>query len=152
HSTYEQQQFFDAMRELRRQRGAIEQRYREHIAVAFTGLEKRKPVIADYAQPGEMSNELSLLDEDELEEQLASEQVAQAIERRHSSALLQLDAQLAGAAGGSLDINRVTNPVGPGHLAAAMRAGLRGCDLASSARLVLFKLYEIALLPALTSL
>lgn len=151
HSTFEQQQFFDAMRELRRQRSAIEQRYREHFGAAFLGLEKRRPVVAHYAQPGEMSNELSLLDEDELEEQLASEQVAQAIERRHMAALSQLDAQLSIVAGG-IEISRITNPVGPGHVAAALRAGLRGCDLAASARLVLFKLYEHAVLPGLTSL
>ena len=74
HSTFEQQQFFEAMRELRRQRGGIEQRYREHLIAAFAALEKRKPLVAHYAQPGETSNELSLLDEEELEEQLASEQ------------------------------------------------------------------------------
>jgi hypothetical protein len=151
HSTYEQQQFFDAMRELRRQRGTIEQRYREHFASAFVGLEKRKPLVANYAQPGETSNELSLLDEEELEEQLASEQVAQAVERRHGVLLQQLDSQFTVLAGG-IEITRITNPVGPGHMAAAMRAGLRGCDLASSARLVLSKLYEHALLPALAAL
>jgi hypothetical protein len=148
HSTFEQQQFFDAMRELRRQRGAIEQRYRDHFGTAFQGLERRKPVLAHYAQPGETSNELSLLDEEELEEQLASEQVAQAVERRHSQVLLKLDQQLGIVAGG-VQLNGMLNPVGPGHMAASMRAGLRGCDLASSARLVLFKLYEQALLPAL---
>lgn len=148
-STFEQQQFFDAMRELRRQRGGIEQRYREHFISAFVGLEKRKPVLARYAQPGETSSELSLLNEDELEEQLASEQVAQAIERRHASVLAQLDQQLGRLCGG-LELNNTLNPLGPGHLAESLRSGLRGCDLASSARLVLFKLYEQALLPALT--
>ena len=149
HSTFEQQQFFEAMRELRRQRGGIEQRYREHLISAFAGLEKRKPVVAHYAQPGETSNELSLLDEEELEEQLASEQVAQAIERKHSVILSKLDSQFSQLAGG-IEINGRLSPVGPGHLAQALRAGLRGCDLAASARLVLFKLYEQALLPALT--
>ena len=149
HSTFEQQQFFEAMRELRRQRGGIEQRYREHFIAAFAGLEKRKPVLAHYAQPGETSNELSLLDEEELEEQLASEQVAQAIERKHSVILSKLDGQFSQLAGG-IEINSRLNPIGPGHMAQSLRAGLRGCDLAASARLVLFKLYEQALLPALT--
>jgi hypothetical protein len=149
YSTFEQQQFFDAMRELRRQRGGIEQRYREHFIAAFVGLEKRKPVLAHYSQPGEASNELSLLNEEELEEQLAAEQVAQAVERRHTAILLQLDAQLTRVVGGVL-VNSMNNPIGPGHVAASLRAGLRGCDLAASARLVLFKLYEQALLPALT--
>ena len=147
HSTFEQQQFFDAMRELRRQRGSIEQRFREHFVEAFAGLERRRPVVAHYAQPGETSNELSLLDEEELEEQLAAEQVAQAIERRHGNVLPTLDKQLAQLTGVEID-NRL-NPVGPGHMAAALRAGLRQCDLAGSARLVLFKLYEQSLLPAL---
>lgn len=148
YSAFEQQQFFEAMRELRRHRNAIEQRYREHFIAAFAGLEKRKPVLAQYAQPGDTSNELSLLDEDELEEQLASEQVAQAVERKHGPVLGQLDSQLGQLAGGVV-LNGMLNPVGPGHMAASMRAGLRGCDLAPSARLVLFKLYEQALLPML---
>ncbi len=148
YSTFEQQQFFDAMRELRRQRGGVEQRYREHFAAAFLGLEKRKPLVAHYSQPGEISNELSLLDEEELEEQLASEQVAQAVERRNGLVLDRLNTQLTQLAGG-IPINGMLNPVGPGHMAASLRAGLRNCDLAASARLVLFKLYEQALLPAL---
>jgi hypothetical protein len=148
HSTFEQQQFFEAMRELRRQRGGIEQRYREHLISAFAGLEKRKPLVAHYAQPGETSNELSLLDEEELEEQLASEQVAQAIERKHAPILSKLDSQFSQLAGG-IEINGRLSPVGPGHMAQSLRAGLHGCDLAASARLVLFKLYEQALLPAL---
>lgn len=147
HSTFEQQQFFDAMRELRRQRGNIEQRFREHFVEAFTGLERRRPTVAHYAQPGETSNELSLLDEEELEEQLAAEQVAQAIERRHGNVLPQLDNQLAQLVG--VEVNNRVNPIGPGHMAAALRAGLRQCDLAGSARLVLFKLYEQSILPAL---
>lgn len=148
HSTFEQQQFFEAMRELRRQRGLVEQRYREHFGAAFLGLEKRKPLVAHYAQPGETSNELSLLDEEELEEQLASEQVAQAVERRHGAVLEQLDSLFSQLAGG-IPLNGMLNPIGPGHMAASLRAGLRSCDLAASARLVLFKLYEQALLPAL---
>jgi hypothetical protein len=147
HSTFEQQQFFDAMRELRRQRGSIEQRFREHFVEAFGALERRRPLVAHYAQPGETSNELSLLDEEELEEQLAAEQVAQAIERRHANVLPQLDKQLSQLTG--VEVNNRVNPVGPGHMAASMRAGLRQCDLAGSARLVLFKLYEQTLLPAL---
>jgi hypothetical protein len=147
HSTFEQQQFFDAMRELRRQRGAIEQRFREHFVDAFAGIERRRPIVAHYAQPGETSNELSLLDEEELEEQLAAEQVAQAIERRHANILPILDKQLSQLTG--VEINNRVNPVGPGHMAASMRAGLRQCDLAGSARLVLFKLYEQSILPAL---
>jgi len=147
-STFEQQQFFDAMRELRRQRGGVEQRYREHFTAAFLGLEKHKPLLAHYSQPGEISNELSLLDEEELEEQLASEQVAQAVERRNGVVLERLNAQLSQLTGG-VPINGMLNPVGPGHMAASLRAGLRNCDLAASARLVLFKLYEQALLPAL---
>ncbi len=148
HSTFEQQQFFDAMRELRRQRGSIEQRFREHFVEAFMGLEKRKPMIAHYAQPGETSSELSLLDEEELEEQLAAEQVAQAIERRHSAVLANLDKQFSQISGIAVDSK--ISPIGPGHMAAALRSGLRSCDLAGSARLVLFKLYEQTLLPALT--
>jgi hypothetical protein len=148
HSTFEQQQFFDAMRELRRQRSALEQRYREHFLAAFLGIERRKPIEARYAQPGDTNNELSLLHEDELEEQLAAEQVALAIERRHSSILMQLDRQFTVLAGG-IPINSMLNPVGPGHVAAALRSGLRGCELAVSARLVLFKLYEQALLASL---
>jgi len=147
-STFEQQQFFDAMRELRRQRGGVELRYREHFTAAFLGLEKRKPLLAHYSQPGEISNELSLLDEEELEEQLASEQVSQAVERRNGVVLERLNTQLSQLAGG-IPIDGMLNPVGPGHMAASLRAGLRNCDLAASARLVLFKLYEQALLPAL---
>ena len=41
-SSTEQQDFFDAMRELRRQRSNVEQRYRECLAESFAALEKRR--------------------------------------------------------------------------------------------------------------
>ena len=74
-SNSEQQDYFDAMRELRRQRAQVEQRYRDSLAQVYAALEKRKPIAASNEKPVEESQGLSLIGSDELEEQLACNQL-----------------------------------------------------------------------------
>jgi len=138
-SSVEQQEYFDAMRELRRQRAAVELRFREHFLDAFSALERRKPMQLAGHEADEGG--LSLVEPDQLEEQLACEQLAAAIERRHAEPQLQLDQRLALLVG--LDeISGNASPVGPAHLASAFRFALAAADMGIQARLVLYKLFE----------
>ncbi len=139
-SSVEQQDYFDAMRELRRQRAAVEQNFREHFLETFTALERQKPLqVVDHAQ--QQSGGLSLIEPDELEEQLACERMASAIERRHIDSQLQLDQRMAKLVGLPA-IPSSANPISPAHLCAGFRIALAGITMQIQAKLVLFKLFE----------
>ena len=145
----EQQYFFDAMRELRRQRVAVEHRYRDHLGDAFAALEKRHPLVGTVAQQLERGRGgLCLVEADELEEQLAAEQVAAAADRRHGEALRQIEARLALLVQ-LPELDPSANPAGPVHISLAFRSGLQGLDINIQARLVLYKLFERELLEVL---
>ena len=148
----DQQEYFDTMRDLRRSRAAIEQRFAESLRAGFDALERGRPIVVRCAPrlEEEAKQELSLLGADELDEQLAAEQLAGALERRHSGPLNLLNKRLAilvqlptlGAA---------TNPLGPGHVVHALRLALEGVVHALPPRLVVYKIYERDMQSALTT-
>lgn len=148
-SSLEQQDYFDAMRELRRQRAQIEKSYRDRLGDACIALEKRAPLSAGepVAAAAELGG-LSLIGEDELEEQLACNQLIDQADRRHRDGLRQLERRLAVAVGIN-DVAPEQNPLGPQHICHAFRASLKGVEASIKARLVLYKLFERELLDAL---
>ena len=150
-SNSEQQDYFDAMRELRRQRAQVEQRYRDSLAQVYAALEKRKPIAASNEKPVEESQGLSLIGSDELEEQLACNQLVAQADRRHRDGLRQLERRLAVAAG-LAELPADHNPIGPHHICNAFRESLGGVEASIKARLVLYKLFERELLDALGGL
>ena len=138
------QEYFDAMRELRKQRPQMEQRYQEHFIEAFAAYERRNPRRIDLDQgskTGSPQGELSLVSEDELEEQLSARMVAVAISRALGPALHQLNRRM-GALLGGVEIDDDNSPVGPSHIAYAFRRALEGCDVSVRVKVLLFKLYE----------
>jgi len=137
------QEYFDGMRELRKQRGQIEQRYQAHFIAAFVAYERRSPQRIDLEHSSKPADfvELSLVSEDELEEQLSARMVAVAIARGLGPALHQLNRRLSALIGG-VDIDDDNSPVGPAHIAQAFRDSLIGCDVTVRTKVLLFKLYE----------
>jgi hypothetical protein len=141
-SSVEQQEYFDAMRELRRQRATVELRYREHFLEAFSAVERQRPMNAQIGGPADDDEAgLSLVEPEELEEQLACEQMAATIERRSGEAQMQIDSRLAVLVG-LPEISGNCNPVGPAHLCAAFRYAIGAVEMRIQARLVLYKLFE----------
>ncbi len=137
----EQQQYFETMRELRRQRATIESRYREQLARAFSALERGRPLVVRYSAQDKSEQGLSLVGADELEEQLALEQLAGALERRHASPLTLLNRRLATLAGLE-PLGSATNPIGPGHIVNALLEAFGGIVSSLPPRLVIYKIYE----------
>lgn len=135
------QDYFDAMRELRRQRPLLEQRYVEHLEQAFAALERGQPLEVDLERSLTESRELSLISEEQLEEQLGSSMVAVSLTRllgaslNHLNHRLGLLAQISG-----LDFSG--NPLAPPHVAYAFRHALQACELSIRIKVLLFKLYE----------
>ena len=135
------QEYFDAMRELRRQRPVVDQRYQDHFADAFASLERRNPIAIDLERSTSESRELSLLSEEQLEEQLSTSMVATALSRLLNPLLQQLNYRLGIIAGGQ-DIDETRNPISPAHVAFAFRHALQPCEITIRVKVLLFKLYE----------
>lgn len=138
------QEYFDAMRELRRQRPQMERRFQEHLTEGFASFERRSPRRIDLEQGGKGGagqGELSLVSEEELEEQLSARMVAVAISRALGPALHQLNRRMSALLGG-VEVDDDNNPVGPAHIAYAFRRALEGCEVSVRVKVLLFKLYE----------
>ncbi len=135
------QDYFDGMRELRRQRPSIEERYLGHFGEAFSALDRRTPWVVDLQRSVAESKELSLVSDDQLEEQLGTSMLASTLLRQFSSVTGQIDHRIGIVAGlGELADN--ANPIGPAHIAYALRHALQPCDISVRIKVLLFKLYE----------
>ncbi|MCB1568841.1 MAG: DUF1631 family protein, partial [Xanthomonadales bacterium] len=135
------QDYFEAMRELRKQKPIIMQRYGEHLAAAFTALERRNPLEVNLERSLSESRELSLVSEDQLEEQLGTAMVASSLSRHLGSIIGQLCYRM-GIVAGVDDLGENTNPLGPPHVAYAFRYAMQVCEISTRIKVLLFKMYE----------
>lgn len=133
--------YFDAMRELRRQKGVIETRYMEHLGSAFGALERRNPLEIDLERSLSESRELSLVSEDQLEEQLGTSMIASSLSRHLGPILGQLNYRM-GIVAGVEELDDKTNPLAPAHVAYAFRHAMQPCEVSTRIKVLLFKLYE----------
>jgi len=143
-SSLEQQQFFDAMREVRRERRAIERRFADAIDDTFGHPDEG-------GTAGGRAAQLSLVDADSLEEQLACEQLATAAGKRQRELLHQIDSRLRLAIGAGPGTFGLAPPWAR-QVADAFRGALGPLELTIRARLVLYKLFERGLIPAYADL
>lgn len=135
------QDYFDAMRELRKQRQEIEQRFAEHLISAFVALERRTPLIVDLQRNLAESQELSLMSEDQLEEQLGTGMIATALSRQFGPLLGQLNYRM-GIIAGMDELDEKANPIAPPHVAFAFRHSMQTSEVSIRIKVLLFKLYE----------
>jgi len=143
-----QMAFLDAMRELRRRREDIIVRFRTHLQLAWKALQDGQPLSMEdaFAQSGE--NALTLMTDQELESRLAVRNLASVILRDCKPVLIRLDRRLGYLAGQST-LEPEFNPVGPEHIGVAVHQGFAACDLTAEVRLVVIKLCERDLVPAI---
>ncbi|TNY29569.1 hypothetical protein BV505_04390 [Thermomonas haemolytica] len=132
-----------ALRDMRRARGEIVQKFRQALLDRFRQLRERQPVGLETASAG-----LSLLSEQALEEQLAIEQLAASVLRVHASAYEVAAKRLAVVAGRSEIPNR-ENPLGPAFLAEALGNAMGQLEMDDALRIVVFKYFERELAAAL---
>jgi hypothetical protein len=125
-----------ALRDLRRGRAQIVQRFEQRLLAGFRAL--RDP------RAGERQREpqgLSLLSEEALEEQLANEQLAESLTRLHAPALELLGKRLAHLCG-QQELAPTVNPAAPAFFAGALLAAMEGLALDAAIRIVVFKFFE----------
>jgi len=135
----------DAMRSLRIARASMERSFLAHFESGFDALH-RKIVPADKAHVT-----LSLVEEDQLEAQLASEVVIEAITRAHGPALDAVEFRFAVMIG-QPKLDPALNPLSAVSLANGVQVAQGEVSLPENLRVVLFKLYERELVQNLGTL
>ena len=141
--------YLHAMRALRNSRAPIERGFREQLDKGFEQLDQRLAPKPPSAADGNV--ELSLLEESELEEQLATNLTAEAIHRIHGNMLDELAGRLARMLGVA-QLEAAQNPLSAHTLANAIGEAHRGVDVPADVRMVLFKYYERELIHDLREL
>lgn len=146
-----QMAFLDAMRELRRRRDEIVSRFRASLLQAWRSLEAGEPLSADETLVQGEASGLSLVSEQELESRLAARNFATVLARDCKGVLTRLERRL-GVIAGNLTLDSEHNPIGAEHIGTALHTAFATCDLALDVRLVVIKLCERDLVPAISRL
>ncbi len=132
------------LRELRRERNKISQRFDKGVHAAFQALREL------YFIP-EQAQDLALVEEEALEELLAREQLADSQSRLHAPALEVLGKRVAFLLGRDA-LEPADNPLNPHSIANRLLRAMEGTELGSSVRIVLFKLFERELATSLVAM
>jgi len=127
----EEQRYFDALRELRRQRIGV-----EHGFIARLGNDLIPEHLAERRHPQRVP--LSLFPRDELEEKLALSSAASAACTRLHGPLYGLNRRLEVLLGRS-PIDDQTNPIGPAALAEGFRDAFMALDVDTELRLLAYR-------------
>ncbi|MCG5515703.1 MULTISPECIES: DUF1631 domain-containing protein [unclassified Ectothiorhodospira] len=131
--------YFDAMRELRRQRSTMESEYATQMARVFDLCLRAKPG-TPRASTVE-SDELSLVDEEELEENLAIDGMVGKARRLNEHDLQAIARRLAAVMEQSR-LNEEDNPVDPIAFCRGFRDAMQVLDVDIRIRLIIFKLFD----------
>lgn len=137
----DQNRYIDAMRELRRRREDIEDRFGSHLHTCWERFLAKDPMSAEDSVATQEPSGLSLVSEDDLESQIAARMLGQALQKECSAVALQVMQRLSWA-GGRQPLELETNPIGTSHIAVGLRAGFDQCDIPADIKLILFKLCE----------
>ncbi|HEY1069629.1 MAG TPA: DUF1631 family protein [Thermomonas sp.] len=133
-----------ALREMRRARGQLVQHFKQTVLDRFRALREWRQADAEDA----IDPRLSLLSEEDLEEQLAIEQLAASALRTHAPAFEVASKRFfVVAARGELQPRE--NPLDPTFLAGALGRAMARLDLEAELRIVVFKFFERELTTAL---
>lgn len=138
-------QHMDSMRMLRVARTSLENSFKRHFDSGFESMRLGSQQVSPSHQV------LSLVADDELEVQLASEFVVEAIVSAHGPAL-DVIAQRFGALVGLRQLPAELNPLSAPSLANSIYVAQRDVQLPSSVRVVLYKYFERELVQSLGSL
>jgi len=149
-SNIRQNAFFDAMREIRKNRERIEVGFSQQVVRGFdefwkTGLPPARP---DNRKISSAEDGLSLLGEDDLEEGLAISNMTSRGENRHFRALYGLS-QRFGHLLGLGDVDTKDNPLSPGAICLAFHEKFKVVAVDIPVKLVVYKQFQIQVIDPL---
>lgn len=137
-----QSRFFEAMGQINRRRGDIEQNFRMELNRGFDALAgEGRGLLEPSEQSGGRGLELALVDADEMEESVAAENLVLRANADCFPELYALSLRLGAIAGGQ-KLKDTEIPGGPSHLVRAYRRSLDGFDVEVRVKVVLYALFD----------
>lgn len=151
-SNDQQNRCFEALREIRRGRSDAAPRFVVRLEAALATIDKAhaSPNFSRLSRD-QAKGELGLVDEAELEESLALQEIASKCEIRNSALLFALG-QRFGVLAGSKAFEPDELPVGPHRICECVREAYACFDIALEFRVVLYRAFDRACGPVLTRL
>jgi hypothetical protein len=129
--------YLDGMREVRRKREQVERAVGARLRTTFKAFLANAPAVQDSGE----ALQLSLVDEEELEESLAVDtMVAKAVDR-FATDLTDLARRIAHLSGEE-DLTPEALPCGPPSIGTALQAAVTGLDVDMRVRLIVYKLFD----------
>lgn len=151
-SNAEQTTYFDAMRELRMQRKSMTLAFQQWLSRAFNEGGHFEPAPGRQGSEGESDLEsLTLVDDDDLEEQVAVDNMIQRIRNRYSDPVELLRQRVAEMLGAP-DLASSRNPLGPEVICHGLAEACSSLAIDIRSRLVIYKLFDKLLINQLDNL
>ncbi|MGC8121289.1 DUF1631 domain-containing protein [Marinobacter sp. VGCF2001] len=140
-SNNEQNRYFEAMREIRIKRKGVERHFQNTVAQFFANPPHAGQLQANEANPQAGADSLSLVGNDDLEEQVAFNAMATKAKAHFQGPLLQLQARFSEIYPGATEDEPV-NPMAPEHLCSAFTEAIQALDIQIRERLILLKQFD----------
>ncbi|MEO7199085.1 MAG: DUF1631 domain-containing protein [Dokdonella sp.] len=136
-----QVQYFDGMREVRKKRQLVERLFLDQLSKIFNefGEGRLKSLRPELTSQGGAN--LSLIDDQELEESLAISSMVSKAENRLARTLYVVNQRLSVISGGTA-VDDSTNPIGPAPLCFAFRQAVAELELNLQVKLIIYKMFD----------
>ncbi|KPP98139.1 DUF1631 domain-containing protein [Marinobacter sp. HL-58] len=141
-SNNEQNRYFEAMREIRIKRKGVERHFQNAVAQLFANPPRSGSVAAEESLAGQAnSDSLSLVGDDDLEEQVALNAMISKSKVHFQGPLLQLQTRFSVVYPGASEEIPV-NPMAPEHLCSAFVEAIQALEIQIRERLILLKQFD----------
>ncbi|MBA1443335.1 MAG: DUF1631 domain-containing protein [Chromatiales bacterium] len=136
--------YFDAMRELRKERARIDRVFSREVLQKFDRFWETGEAPVNQRTFAELSrdSEMSLLGEDELEDSLAITNMISKSENRYSRELYALGQRFVQLTGDTGEVSEQHNPLAPGVICNAFQEAMRNVEVDLPVKLVIYKLFD----------
>lgn len=145
----DQSLYFEVMREFRFKSAELLDRYTDFLDRALADFTAASTDTIDGFQ--RETEELSLVEKEDLEDELAVSIIVNKANTRFAESLWKLNQRLAVLRGGK-KVDDESNPCGPQHLSVALREAARALDVPVRIRLLLYSTFEKQIMPKLGEL
>jgi len=140
-SNNEQNRYFEAMREIRIKRKGVERHYQNIISRFFADPPGSEPPRAESPAAPVNAETLSLVGNDELEEQVAVNAMISKARAYFQGPLIQLQARFTQVYPGATEESPV-NPLAPEHICHAFTEAIQALDIQIRERLIVLKQFD----------
>lgn len=140
-SNNEQNRYFEAMREIRIKRKGVERHFQNTVAQYFANPPHTGPMQEENLSNQASADSLSLVGNDDLEEQVALNAMITKAKAHFQGPLLQLQTRFSQVYPEATDDSPV-NPMAPEHLCSAFTEAIQALEIQIRERLILLKQFD----------